>query len=319
MTTDWTGSLYCGLTLNWDYTNRTVDLSMPGYITKALARFEHPHPNRAQNSPYKCNLPQYGAKTQLTAKADTTNPLQQKDTKRLQEIIGTLLYYGRAVDSTMLVALGTLASAQTKGTQATKRAAAQLLDYCFTHPDATVRYHASGMILSIHSDASYHSETEARSRVAGHFILSDSLQQPNTAPKPADKLPPHNGAILIISSILPMVLASATEAELAALYYNAREACTIRTTLDEMGHPQPATPIQTDNEVAVGLALNTVKQRRSKAIDMRFYWIRDRIQQGQFLVYWRPGKENDADYFSKHHPTAHHILKRARYLQPIPE
>jgi hypothetical protein len=214
----------------------------------------------------------------------------------------------------MLVALGTLASAQTKGTKATKKAAAQLLDYSFTHPDAKVRYHSSGMVLSIHSDASYHSEAKARSRVAGHFILADSMQQPTLAPKPADQLPPHNGAILIISSILPMVVASATEAELAALYYNAREACTVRTILTEMGHPQPPTPIQTDNEVAVGLALDTVKQRRSKAIDMRFYWIRDRIQQGQFLVYWRPGSENDADYFSKHHPIQHHITMRPRFL-----
>jgi len=175
------------------------------------------------------------------------------------------------------------------------------------------------MVLSIHSDASYHSETQARSRVAGHFILSDSLQSPTKAPKPADKTPPHNGAILIISAILPMVVASATEAELAALYYNARDACSIRTTLEEMGHPQPPTPIQTDNEVAVGLALNNVKQRRSKAIDMRFYWIRDRITQGQFLVYWRPGDENDADYFSKHHPVKHHIEKRPRYLTATPE
>ena len=117
----------------------------------------------------------------------------------------------------MLVALGTLASAQTQGTQATKRAANQLLNYCFTHTNDRVRFHASGMFLAIHSDASYHSEAQARSRVAGHFILSDALTDPANAPKPATAPPPHNGAILIISSILPMVLASATEAELAAL------------------------------------------------------------------------------------------------------
>lgn len=316
MTEDWEGKLYCGLTLKWDYVNRTVDLSMPGYIKKALERFEHRPPTRPQHSPYKYNRPQYGVKTQLTPPEDLTNPLNPKEIKRLQEIIGTLLYYGRAVDSTMLVALGTLASAQTKGTQATKRAANQLLDYCFTHPDATVRYHASGMVLTIDSDASYLSEAKSRSRVAGHFILSDALPDPTKPPKPTEPKIRNNGAILIISSILPMVLASATEAELAALYYNAREACSIRTTLEEMGHPQPATPIQTDNEVAVGLTHDTVKQRRSKAIDMRFYWIRDRVKQGQFLIYWRPGRENNADYFSKHHPTKHHIVQRPRFLTP---
>ena len=122
----------------------------------------------------------------MTEAADNTAPLQTKDIKCLQEIISTLLYCGRAVDNTMLVALGTLASAQTKGTQATKKAANQLLDCCFTHPDAKVRCHSSGMVLIIHSDASYHSETRARSRVAGHFVLSDAFPTPPRRPNQAN-------------------------------------------------------------------------------------------------------------------------------------
>jgi hypothetical protein len=51
ITTDWTGSLYVGLTLNWNYKSRTVDLSMPGYVAKALERFQHPLPTRPQHSP----------------------------------------------------------------------------------------------------------------------------------------------------------------------------------------------------------------------------------------------------------------------------
>ena len=162
------------------------------------------------------------------------------------------------------------------------------------------------MALSIHSDASYLSEAKARSRAAGYYHLTDPLPNPNNPPRPTDTPQWRNGAILVLSSIMPMVLSSATEAELAALFYNAKEACTLRTTLEEMGHPQQPTPIQTDNEVAVGLAHDTVKQRRSKAMDMRFYWLRDRIAQRQFLIYWRKGSDNDADYFSKHHATKHH-------------
>jgi hypothetical protein len=73
ITTDWTGTLYIGLTLAWDYKARTVDLSMPGYVTKALERFQHPPPKRPQHSPHDWQAPQYGVKTQLTDEADTSH------------------------------------------------------------------------------------------------------------------------------------------------------------------------------------------------------------------------------------------------------
>ena len=60
----------------------------------------------------------------------------------------------------------------------------------------------------------------------------------------------------------------------------------------------------------------TVKQKRSKAIDMRYYWLQDRVDQGQFKVHWRPGTDDKADYFTKHHSAAHHIEMRETYLQP---
>jgi hypothetical protein len=83
-----------------------------------------------------------------------------------------------------------------------------------------------------------------------------------------------------------------------------------------MGHDQPATPIQTDNACANGIMNSTVKQKRSKAIDMRYYWLRDRVQQKQFRVHWQPGIDNKADYFTKHHPPQHHRDIRSTYLHP---
>jgi hypothetical protein len=123
------------------------------------------------------------------------------------------------------------------------------------------------------------------------------------------------GAVHITSVIVKHVMASAAEAEFAGLFYNAQEACSFRHTLEELGHPQPPTAIQTDNECANGIANDTVKQRRSKSMDMRFYWIRDRIQQGQFLVHWKPVLSNQADYFIKHHSPSHHQTLRNTYLQ----
>ena len=110
-------------------------------------------------------------------------------------------------------------------------------------------------------------------------------------------------------------MSSAMEAEVAAAYENAREACHIRVTLEELGHPQPATPMQVDNSAAIGFVNGTMKHKRSKAIDMRFHWIADRVRQGQFYVYWAPGSENWADYVTKHHPPSHHQLMRPKFFQ----
>jgi hypothetical protein len=187
-------------------------------------------------------------------------------------------------------------------------AATQLLDYCASNPNATIRYHASDMILHIDSDVSYLSETDARSRAAGYHYLS------NRSPDPALMPPPLNGPIHILCHTMNEVLSSASEAELGALFHNLKDASAIRTSLEEMGHPQPPTPVQTDNNTAVGIANDTVKQRRSKAIDMRFYWVRDRVRQKQFHIYWVKGSLNKADYFTKHHPATHHRQLRSTYL-----
>jgi hypothetical protein len=138
---------------------------MPGYYEAALQRFTHPTPALAQHSPHAWTAPNFGAKIQYIALEDTTLALDKAGIKRLQEVIGTFLYSARAVDNTMLVALGTLAAAQTKGTQKTMDTLIHLLDYAATHPDPAIRFHKSDMILYVHSDDSCLSEANARSRV----------------------------------------------------------------------------------------------------------------------------------------------------------
>jgi hypothetical protein len=311
VTTDWEGEKYLGLTIKWDYQARTADLSMPGYIAAAIHRFQHVPSSRPEHSPHAWTKPQFGAPTQLTAPTDTSPRLDAEGVTRVQQILGTLLHYARAVDSTMLVALSSLASQQTKSTETTAKAITKLLNYCATHPDATIRYHASDMILQVVSDASYNSEPGAKSRVGGHLYLSHRSSDPTKAPIDT---PLNNGAILTISNIMKNVMSSAAESEVGGLFHNAKEAVPIRTTLAEMGHPQPPTPIQTDNSMATGFANEKIRQRRSRAMDMRFYWLQDRIRQNQFLVYWKPGAGNLGDYHTKHHSPAHHQLMRPVYL-----
>jgi hypothetical protein len=75
-----------------------------------------------------------------------------------------------AVDITVLIALSSIASEQTQGMTNMMAKAKQLLDYLAMHPDMTIRFRASDMVLNIHSDASYLLETKAHSRACGHFF-----------------------------------------------------------------------------------------------------------------------------------------------------
>jgi hypothetical protein len=300
---DWDGTRYLGLTLDWDYKLRKVHLSMPGYIEKACIRFGHTMPDKPQRQPHPHTLPTYGATIQYAKHADQSPPATKEQQKYIQQVIGVLLYYGRAVDSTLLVALSSLASVQAAPTEHTLELIKWLLDYAATNPDAILTYESSDMILAVHSDASYLSEANARSRVGGHFFCSSDVSAP-----------PNNGAVLNISKILKAVMSSAAEAKLGALYINASEAVPMRQLLAEMGHKQPKTPIQTDNTTACGVVNNNIQPRHTKAMDMRFHWLRCRDSQGQFRYYWGPGIDNRADYYTKHHCAAHHIEKRPEIL-----
>ena len=162
------------------------------------------------------------------------------------------------------------------------------------------------MVLNIHSDASYLSETRARSRVAGQFLLS----------RKSDPTKPIllNGALYIMCRILKFVVASAAEAELGALFLNCKEGRIMRITLQEMGHPQPATPIHCDNMKATGIANDIINKKRSRSTEMSFL-VTDQVKSGVMDIHWHPGQENLADYTSKHYDSKHHQVVRPWYIQ----
>ena len=130
----------------------------------------------------------------------------------------------------------------------------------------------------------------------------------------SEEIPINNGAVLNISQIMKTVMSSAAEAELGALFINAKTAVSMRQTLEEMGHPQHRTPIKTDNSTAHALLTNRILPKALKAMDMRFNWLRCRDAQGQYRFYWRPGTQNLADYWTKHHPASHHTSFRPQIL-----
>jgi hypothetical protein len=161
----------------------------------------------------------------------TSSPaLSDKEINKLQQLKGTLLYYARAVDPTLIMPINVLASEQSTATNVKADKVINFLNYCNTHPETKIRYHSSDMLLYIHSVASYLSEDEAKSRAGAVFYMGNTT-------KHQKKL--TNGAILIISKVLKHVMSSTAEAEIGAVFINAKEGAVLRTTLEELGHKHP--------------------------------------------------------------------------------
>jgi len=83
ITHDWTGNIFCSMTLNWDYVNGTVDMSMPGYVEKALNRFAHSPPTKPEDSPHHADPIIYGQKNQYAKDHDPSNPPDEKRNKKI--------------------------------------------------------------------------------------------------------------------------------------------------------------------------------------------------------------------------------------------
>ena len=173
-----------------------------------------------------------------------------------------------------------------------------------TYPDDGIIFRKSDMILAAHADADFLNKSKARSRAGAHIFLSEN-----------DSKPKLNGPVLTIAQIIKTVIASAAEAEMAALCIKAKKMIPLHNTLIEMGWQQPHKPIQTDNSTAVGFTNKEIVNEATKSADMKLWWLRDREPQEQFRYYWAPGSEKEGYYSTKHHIPIHHEAKRAnQYL-----
>ena len=185
--------------------------------------------------------------------------LDKAGTQYIQSVTGTFQYYGQAIDSTMLVALNEIGTNQAAPTATTRAKVDWLFDYALTHPSATIRYHASDMILHVESDAAYLVLPKARSRYAGFFHLAEQPPEP-----PAIPTPTINGAVNVECKTIRNVVGSVAEAETGGVYFNAQRAIPISIALEELGHPQPPTPIKTDNASALGYIYMTTFDKKGQ-------------------------------------------------------
>ena len=247
-----------------DSIKRTITVSMPGYVGKALRRFKVPVPRHIVHSPAYCPPIVY-AKAQLVDVPDTTDPLTSAEITHVQQVIGVFLFYARCIDPTISTVLNKLSKQLSSPTKRLLQRLDHLLAYMACHPNAEVVFKASDMQLCIHSDASYLSEPESKSRAGGIQWLGSEL--------------PYNGAIDILTTTIKAVVSSASEAEYGAAFLNATHALPAIRTLEFFNFPQFQVPITMDNSTAHGIVTGSMKPRRSKAMDMRFHWLKDREAQ----------------------------------------
>eukprot|EP00804_Cyclotella_cryptica_P004411 CCRYP_006828-RA/>CCRYP_006828-RA protein AED:0.41 eAED:0.41 QI:0/0/0/1/0/0/2/0/199 len=120
VTVDYTGSLYCAITIDWQYNKGYLDISMPGYVHKQLTKYNHPRPKNT--TPYSMGV-------------QPTLPHNDQQIKHIQQIIGSFLYYSRATDPSISHALSELATQQSHATENTLKRCNHFLDYMATHPD----------------------------------------------------------------------------------------------------------------------------------------------------------------------------------------
>ncbi len=124
-----------------------------------------------------------------------------------------------------------------------------------------------------HGDRSHHSESQSRSRAGRVLYLGDTADDSAI-----------NGPIDCYSSIINVVCAGTWESESAVVFILCQKAVVLRNTLHDLGYPQGPALIISGNICAVGIASNLVTQQRSKAMDTRLYWTRDRVRQEQLLA-----------------------------------
>jgi hypothetical protein len=176
---------------------------MSGYIKDALRKFQHPMPKRPQYAPRNWTVPAYGQCIQYEPLPDAPPPATAQEITCAQAIMGTLLYNARAVDPTLLLPLSTLASQFSTGTTTTINAVSNLIYYCSTNPEYSIRYFASEMQIKIHSDASYLSEPKAKSIIGSYFYLGNKTN--------SHKKPLSNGPLLCHKTVLKHVVSSVAE------------------------------------------------------------------------------------------------------------
>jgi hypothetical protein len=235
------------------------------------------------------------------------------------------LLYARALDLSLLTAVCQLSSHQSTPTQHDLSSAHRLLNYVSSHPNPHKTIHPSSMascpelsravwlaarlgLVTPHPTFLTHPR-KSQTKLERQTVPCPCLLPVTIPPLLSHTTPCHPQRPLhAFCQRIPVVVASVTEAEYAAAFGGGQVLVELTLTLTNLGHPQQSHPLLfVDNECAIVLATSSVRPKKSKSIDMRLDWIKERAGQNCFRLVFLPGLINPADFFTKILPTYRHI------------
>jgi len=249
---------------------------------------------KGADSPIQFIAPVYGQAKQYS-EVDQSTPLTLEEIKRLQQIIGCVLFMAFAVRYDIVPAVCIVSAMQGEPTKKVLEAAHHILRYLKKYPKRGVTFYPSNYKFIVYSDASQGADSKARGRTGGfgYFERADNKDIPN-------------GLIFVNSSIQAVIPDSIAESEIIAVHDNAKSAIPVLQVAKVLGKPQFRTQIWSDNECAVRLANTTGTTKRLKHVDRRFYWIQDQVARDIYKVGWKKNNTNYSDFFTKRVPNHEH-------------
>ena len=235
----------------------------------STSKIKSPSSRKSLHAPHLWVIPVYISRQQQTPKGASKDPLLDKDgPQRIHSITIKFLHYGRAFNPCILPALIEISSKQDKTNTDRAIKCDMLMDYLHTNPDAFNCYHTSDMILKIVSDSAFLvlPQAQSLSTVIYQLVWKDNKKQ--------------YGLVYVFCQTIKKVVASASESETGGLYLGNRHGFPLCIVYIETRHPQPenGTSFEADTITAHGILTSNMSAKISKAFDMRYWWIKDRIK-----------------------------------------
>jgi hypothetical protein len=292
------GNKFLGMTLDWNYEDNYFDRSIPTHWPETIARFAPDGNLSGARSPghYEAFTPGAGSTIPFE---DTTPTLDASGKLYVQQFTGKNLFYATHGDWLLQPYVRAISDHQSQASERDRRACDRLLSYGHTHRNAVQRYYATDMIARASSDASHQSLDHSGSVVASYIHLVNRDSDDTFV----------NSPTATICRRSRTVCSAASETEYASLYETGCALMPVRNILAALDFPQETTTIYTDNLIAKNICARLVRPKRSKAIDMRYHWIRDRVDDKYFDVVWLPSTSKSimcVDALTKIHPVKKH-------------